>query len=162
MDEEIKYYPLDFDALNKGDQIPQERLEEITGTRRGTQEHSFAVLALRGRIMAELRDRGKHVSVRISHGALQVLTDEQAAVYNVRLFRHGLRKSVRSYKRLANVNAQGLDSAQKRDHDRNLLVLGKMLAAARRARREELKVTAHVRSVPGLPPKAIQHDQSTS
>jgi hypothetical protein len=148
---DVRRFPIDFDAVQKGDSWAPDVLEELTSTRRGTVSYQFACLELRARIMRECLDRGKPVTVAMVKGSLRVLTDEEAALYNVKTFKSGLRRSVRSVKRLARVNPANLNEAQRAEHERNLTLCSLMMTAARKARRERLQVTAHVRSVPGLP-----------
>lgn len=147
---ETKRYPLDFDAIAKGDQWTPDELEQITSTRRGTTQYQFACLELRMRIMRECLDRGKPVTAAMVKGSLRVLTDEEASLYNAKIFRVGQRKSARSLGRLSRVNIANLTESQKQEHERNILVFGRMLAASRRAQRGQLKLIAHARQVPGI------------
>jgi hypothetical protein len=147
---DIQYYPLDFDALQKGDVITVDRLEAITGKIRGTQDYQLAVLGLRERIVSECKDRDKFFTVAIVKGCLRILKDDEAAVYNSRTFKMGLRRSRKSLTRLAKVDVGNLDDLQKKSHERNLLVFGKMLQAARSAQKS-ITATPHQRTLPGLP-----------
>jgi hypothetical protein len=151
-EQDIAYYPLDFETLKKGDSIPPARLEQLTEQTRGTDSYNLAVLALRERIVRECRDRGKNFTVAVVKGALRILTDEEAAVYNVRTFRAGFRRSGHSLRRLAKVNTAALSDPQKKEHERTLIVFGKMLQAARSARaRTAIELSEHRRGVPGIP-----------
>lgn len=151
-EQQIAYYPLDFDLLKKGDSISPERLEALTQKQRGTDGYNLAVLALRERIVRECRDRGRHFTVALVKGSLRVLTDEEASLYNARTFRAGFKRSSKSLRRLAKVDASQLSDGQKIDHERNLIVLGKVLQAARTARASALLALAgHQRTTPGLP-----------
>lgn len=149
-EQDIQYFPLDFDSLKKGDNITPDRLEQLTERKRGTDGYNLAVLALRERIVRECRDRGKHFTVAVVKGSLRVLTDEEAALYNAKTFRAGFRRSGKSLRRLTRVNTEMLSESQKKDHERNVLVFGKMLQAAQSAR-AAIAATPHKRSTPGLP-----------
>ena len=149
---DIQYYPLDFDALQKGDVITIDRLEAITGKQRGTQAFQLAVLSLRERIISECKDRDKFFTVAIVKGNLRILKDDEAAVYNSRTFKMGMKRSRKSLSRLAKVDVGNLDDLQKKSHERNLIVFGKMLQAARSAQKS-LAATPHQRTLPGLPDK---------
>lgn len=149
--EKVQYYPLDFDSIQKGDAWATDELERLTGKRRDTTEYQFAVMALKSRIYRELKDRGKRVTLAVVKGALRVLTDEEAALYNARTFRQGFRRSVRSFSRMSTVNQAGMTERQKADHERNLIVYGRMLQAARNGKKQALRATAVKRDVPGLP-----------
>ena len=151
---EIQYYPLDFDALEKGQAWTPDDLERLTEKGRGTDPYRWAVLAIKDRIVRECKDRGKEFTLAVVKGCLRILTDEEAAVYNASAFRAGIRRSRRSYRRLARtVDAAKLTEGQAKDHERNLLVCGRVLVAAKAARSEALSVSVHSRSVPGLPGK---------
>ena len=152
-EQDIQYFPLDFDALQKGDNITPDRLEKLTERKRGTDGYNLAVLALRERIVRECRDRGKHFTVAVVKGTLRILTYEEAAVYNVRTFRAGFRRSGKSLRRLAKVNTAALTDPQKKDHERNMIVFGKMLQAARSAR-AAIAAEPYKRTTPGLPEPA--------
>ena len=147
---DIQYYPLDFDALQKGDVITIDRLEAITGKRRGTQEYQLAVLGLRERIISECKDRDKFFTVAIVKGNLRILKDDEAAIYNSRTFKMGMKRSRKSLSRLAKVDVGNLDDLQKKSHERNLIVFGKMLQAARSAQKS-ITAAPHQRTLPGLP-----------
>lgn len=150
-EEDIQYFPLDFDALQKGDSISPEHLEKLTEKTRGTDAYNLAVLALRERIIRECKDREKHFTVAVVKGHLRILTDEEAAVYNMRTFRAAFRRQHRSLRMMANtVNTAALSDTQKKEHERNLIVCGKMLQAARSAR-AQIAATPHQRTTPGLP-----------
>lgn len=152
--EQVRHYPLNFDEIQKGDQWTLDEIEKITGQIRDTVSYQFAVMALKDRIFRECRDRGKHVTLAIIKGSLRVLTDEEAALYNARSFRQGFRRSMRSFVRMSKVNTNGLTDSQKGEHERNLVVYGRMLQAARSGKKEALKATAVKRDVPGLPQAA--------
>lgn len=147
----IKYYPLDFDNLNKGDEVTADQIEEFGQCSR-TDEKRFrlAALALKTRILRECRDRGKFFTIAIIKGSIRILTDEEAAMYNPKQFKHGFRRQLRALKRLTEVNVTALSDQQQKDHERNLLVFGKMVQAARSAR-AAINAVPHTRSVPGLP-----------
>lgn len=147
---EIRYFPLDFDALKKGDTIPPDRLEQLTGCERGTSKYQLAVLTLRERIVKECHERGREFTVAIIKGALRILTDSEASLYNARAFKGKFRGAGRALKRAARVDTSNLDDGQKKEHERNLIVFGKMLQAARSAR-AAIAATPHQRTTPGLP-----------
>lgn len=146
----IRYFPINFDALRKGDIIPSEVIAAFCGSPRGTQCYDFTVLSLRTRIMRECRDRGMSYTLAVIKGELRILTDEEAAIYNARMCRSGFRRQYRSLKRLAQVDPTALSSEQQRDHERNLLVYGRMVQAARSARATVIAIE-HQRTIPGLP-----------
>ena len=150
----IRYFPLDYDALKKGDEISTEQIEEFGRCNREDEKHfRLAALVLKDRITKNCRERGKLFTVVILKGRIRILTDEEAAIYNPRQFRHGFRRQLRALRRLTEVNPEGLSQQQQKDHERNLLVCGKMVQAARSAR-ATINAIPHKRTTPGLP--AIQ------
>jgi hypothetical protein len=158
---DIQYFPLDFDALQKGDSIPPDRLEKLTETVRGTDVYNLAVLALRERIIRELRDREKHFTVAMVKGSLRVLTDSEAALYNARAFKAKFRGAGYALRRAARVDQSRLEDGQRKEHERNLITFGKMLQAAKAARRA-ISATPHERTTPGLPGPQGSDGEATS
>lgn len=155
----IRYYPIDFDALQKGDEITTQQIEEFGRcTHEQEKQFRFAAMSLKDRIVKECRDRGKLFTVIITKMRIRILTDEEAALYNPRQFKQGFRRQVRSLRRLTEVNTSSLSEQQQKDHERNLLVFGKMLQAARSAR-AKVQAVAHQRTIPGLPPAKEGVDQ---
>jgi len=147
---------IDLDGLNKGDELSEERLTAMLGSPRAGKHYTLALLALRSVLSEALTERGKPATVAIVNGALRILTDEEAASYNHRTFRHGLRKARRAFERLLNVDTRGLDEPATREHRRNIEVDGKILAAvsSTRAQCRRMPLPAsngHQRTTPGLP-----------
>lgn len=151
-------YPMDYDALNKGDVLPAELLERLLRARRGTEVYRLGLLGLRDQVVRECGLRGRHFTVVVRRDQLCVLTDEEAAEYNARAFHHGVRRSKRSLRRLVQVDAAALTAEQRREHERNVLVCGKMLQSALNERRL-LTARPHVRTTPGLPAPAARTSQ---
>lgn len=145
----IKYYPLDFDSLQKGDTITVEQLEEIIGHNRLTTRYNLGVLNLCERIRRELEDRGKHITTAVIKGALRLLTDEEAAEYTHRQFKVGLRKSARYHQQQLHVVTTNLSEVQRQQHERRIIINSAMLLAAN-SKRKELTAIEHKRSVPGI------------
>lgn len=150
--DEVKYHPIDFDVLNKGDSISPAQLEEITGCQRGTTAYQLAVLQLCDRVQRELDDRDKSVTVAVKKGFLCVLTDEEASIHNARMCNRGKRAFARSHVRNMQVDVAQLSAESRKIHDRNLIVNGATLAAMKEAKRIALQ--SHKRSTPGLPAPA--------
>lgn len=151
---EIRYFPIDFDSVHKGQTWTPDALERLTERTCGTDAYRLAVLALRERIVRECRDRGNYFTVAIVKACLRVLTDEEAALYNARTFRAGFRRSGKSLKRLLRVDATQLTEQQKMEHERSCLVFGKMLQAANSAR-AKISATPYERTTPGLPIRSV-------
>lgn len=148
--ESANRFPLDFDALHKGDKIGPAVIEEFSGATRGSKEYDWAVMGFRGRICRELRIRGIHWTVRQVGDELHILTDEEAVEYNARMAKSGRRRMKRAHHRLAHVDPSQLTEPQRSAHERSLRVLQAQLIAMQSARPIVLPGT-HQRSTPGLP-----------
>lgn len=140
-------WPLDFDAINKGDTFTPDRLEVIVNFPKQTNAYRFAVLSLRERIMKELEDRNRPATVAIIKGCLCVLTDEQASVYTQRQCRIKIRGHFRNVKRMRAVCIENLSAEQRKSHERSLCIEG-MVAAGIRKTRRTVKLESHQRSTP--------------
>lgn len=153
---------MDFDKLasrlHKGDSLTCEELENITGHRRRTDGYGLAVLDLRDGLMKAFTDRGRPATVAIIKGKMKVLTDPEATTYNRKAFGNGLRKANRAHSRLGEVDTRALSGEQKQQHERAMLVTGKLLAVIRSTRaklaadnRQRQGSNGHLRTTPGLP-----------
>jgi hypothetical protein len=148
----IRYFPLDFDNLNKGDEISTEQIEEFGRCNRQHQRFRLVGLRLAKKIETACRERGKLLRARLVKFVIRVLTDEEAAIFDAENFKRGRRKQVRALRRLLEVNPSNLTALHQREHERNLLVFGKELQAARSAR-SAINAIPHKRTTPGLPAK---------
>lgn len=121
----ISKYPIDFDAVRKGDEFPPEELEDIFGKKPGTDEFRFAVLGLQSLI----QERTGFTVKGMSSGGLRVLTDAEAAEHNQRIFAQNLRGMVARHALNCQVDVDNLSSDQKLKHDRNLLSQSRYVSA---------------------------------
>ena len=146
----VQKYPLDFDALKKGDVISVEQQEDIFKIKAANDAFAFKSLALRQRIEKELALRGLPVTVRHDHGALVICTDPDASAYNDRMRGKTLRAFGRAHRRNLAVDRSKLDSPGLETHDRKNGIYGAVLAAALKVRRR-MVLKAAERQTPGLP-----------
>ena len=146
-------HPMDFDALNKGAFISPAEVERIMGVpQSNVARFTLAGLRLRAIIHRQLRIRDRPATCVCRKGGIAVLTDSEAAVYNAKRFRHGLRHSARSYRRAVSVDVTQLTEEERRDHDRNLVLNSRILSAVARERKNAI-ASAHQRVVPTLEAK---------
>lgn len=130
MNNEVKYFPLDVDALRKGQTIEVKQVEEITGCSRSDYRvYPLKLLWLSGKIQRELRKRGRVLTLRTRDGALIVCDDADASLYNCKQGRSGIRRFRRAHFRNLAVDVAKLDEIQRKQHERTLLTQGRMLAA---------------------------------
>lgn len=142
-------HPFDYDSLSKGTVIPVEKLEEITRLSHEDAAYSLAALRLKEQIEFELESRGRPVTVATENGALCILTDEEAAEYNHRMFRQYLRRIAKSHVRKCAVDVNHLGPDEKVKHDAELVAQGRILQAMNRERRA-IASEAHKRIAPGI------------
>jgi hypothetical protein len=143
-------YPLDFDALNKGDIIPVEKIERITESRFGSMDYQLRAMQLRELIRRKLEARGLIVAIRFDHGHLRILDDAEASVYASDAIQLALRKAISAHKTQLAVDAQQLTDEESDAHERRLIRDGRMIQALAQAGLNVPAIT-HRRTVPGLP-----------
>jgi hypothetical protein len=152
----VDKYPLDFDALKKGDVVSVAKQEDIFQVKAAHEKFWSQSLALKERIQKEMALRGLPVTVRHDHGALVICTDPDASEYNDRTRKMYLRRFARTHKRNLSVDRSKLEAADLEKHDRNNGIYGAVLAAALKVRRRMVLQPAE-RKTPGLPgPEASQ------
>ena len=146
----VNYFPVDIDALTKGQVLLVEEIENILGCSRSAQpQFALKALGLRNKIAKMLRDRGKPATVVLAKGTIRVLTDAEAVEYNPRQYRHGARKMARAHKRSMDVDPALLTCEQLKKHERSVIVQGCILQAIDSQRRR-LAIAIHQRQTPGL------------
>lgn len=137
-------YPLDFDALFKGQYITQAELEKITGKTAGTDEYQFALLSLQSQIQSETS-----CTVKISNKyELRVLTDEEASRHNYKLFLQNIRGMRSRFELNTAVDTAELSDEQKGKHERNLVVQSMYIQAITRTAKQ-IAIEGHKRRLPG-------------
>jgi hypothetical protein len=143
-------YPIQTDDLSKGSVITADELERATGVRRDSDRYRLGLLKVRDYITERFRDRGEIITVKQEGDTLRILTDAEATEYNERSAEQGLAKMGRALVRQVGVDVRNLTDAQRRDHERRLLIQSKTLQAARAGRRAALQPGRHERTTPQL------------
>lgn len=131
----IQHYPLDVAALFKGQIITIRELEPILHvTYQGNRDRwGLALMRLKKEIEVERRCLCLPVlTMRNHHGALVVCTDAEAAKYNLRMTKHGIRRIKRAAYRNSAVDIRNLTDDEKRAHDRALGKQAMLLASFRK------------------------------
>lgn len=124
-------YPFDLAACYKGQHFTVETLEQITGAKCGTPQYRLKVLGVMSRINSKTDMTAKTVG-----DALRILTDQEAAAYNHRLFEQNVSGLINRYGKEVQVDASNLLPDQQKTHDKNLLIDGRQVQVIRQARRE--------------------------
>lgn len=147
-------YPLDFDAIYKGQYITQTELRKITGKTPGTDEYQFALLSLQAAIQSKTS-----CTVKIANKfELQVLTDEDASRHNHKLFLQNVRGMRSRFDLNTAVDIAELSEEQKAKHERNLVVQSLYIQAITMTAKQ-ITVAAHKRQ---LPSKATENTESVA
>lgn len=137
-------YPLDFDAIFKGQVITQAELEQITGKKSGTDEYQFALLSLQSMIQEKTS-----CTVKISNKVeLKVLTDEEASQHNYKLFLQNVRGMRSRFELNTAVDVAELSEGQRTKHERNLVVQS-LYVQAITTTAKQIAVESHKRRLPG-------------
>jgi hypothetical protein len=128
-------HPIDYDALQKGDYITPDVCEAILKLTRDTKRYPLRLTSLAQHIERELRIRGRPATVACRKDGISILTDSEAARHSVKWREQRVRGIRRDLRRLVNVDVNHLSDCEKQDHDRELLVTGRMVQMIRTARK---------------------------
>jgi hypothetical protein len=142
-------YPLDYDALAKGQTIDADRIEEIVGVSRTLATYSGKQVQLAATIEEELADRGKPVTVQCIGAEIRILTDSEALAATDNRFRKYLRQARKANRNLAEIDVRNLSAKERQLHDREMVVQAAIIAGAQESKRHA--IAEYQRRVPGLP-----------
>lgn len=131
----VQKYPLDFDALQKGDVIPADQLERVVGERKGTPAYEFKVLGLRDEI-----EEACGIVCRCIGGDLTLLTDEQLDAYTVGRTTHHVAALSKQARRRSLIDRSAMDSTEKAAAEARDRRVAYVAMAARKALRESISV----------------------
>jgi hypothetical protein len=125
-------FPLDFDALTKGQILDIEYLERIFGVRyEQGQRWAFLVMGLQAQVHEKT-----DLSCKIDHDAIRILTDAEASEHNFRLVGCHVRGISRRTEKLLQVDRSQLDETASSEHDRRIRVAAAYAGAVVSVRRE--------------------------
>jgi hypothetical protein len=129
---ELKKYPLDFAALEKGQDFSIAELEKISGHKAESDKFRFFVLALQ----ASIHDKRGFTCKVHADGSMRILSDTEAAKHNQKLFTWDVTSMFRRYYLNCQVDTANLSENDKRVHERNILVQSRYLGALTTTRKE--------------------------
>lgn len=153
----VEYYPLDYDAIKEGDVIPEHRIIQIVGAEPETDAFRLGQMNLVDSIFREGIARDKILTITTEKGVgIRILTPPEAAVYNRKMFDARVRGMKRDHLKNMAVDAEKLDEAELREHDRTLVTQGAYLQSLAQTKKR-LRLTAATRQTPGK----IEHSQDT-
>lgn len=118
-------YPIDFDAVRKGDEFTPERLADILGKQPSNDAFRFAVLGLQ----VLIQERTGLTVKGTPEGGLRVLVDSEAAEHNRRLFSQNMRALGTRHALNCQVDVDNLSPEQRAKHDRTLLTQSRYVSA---------------------------------
>jgi hypothetical protein len=113
---ETERYPFDVGTLDKGQRIEPERLEALSGLRRGTSAYAFKLLTWSKWIEDRTAETLRPLLCRISNDGIEIMTDADASEYLRDQFESGAAKMRRSHRRSILVDVPGLTEQQRGEH----------------------------------------------
>lgn len=143
-------FPIDFDALKKGDVISKDVIADFYGVEIGDRRYPLRAMAFSERICKEMERRGRPVIVTCENDDLRVLTDKEASLYMERRFKETRRAAVTLHARAIRIDTSNIDPDRCRQHDRMLIEHAAEIAAAASARRKVMRLRPT--EPPKLPP----------
>lgn len=151
MDYQTQKYPLDFDALQKGDVITPEQITEIFGIEPSDRSnYQWSLRSLARTIERQMQRRGRPVTVDIRGYSIHVLTDKEAIRANEDEYQAGWRRMKRRYKKMLEVDVSNLSVEDKKVHARCVEIMSKQTQAAEKVEQRYVAEGTKRRS-PGLP-----------
>ena len=126
---EATRFPLDFDALNKGDIITAKTLTEILGVRPSSARYRAKQVDLAFEIERQLKARDRDVTARLDHDDIIIVTDQDAVAYHAKLGKKAVRQLKRALRKTIEIDRGNLDSDGLKAHDRSMETLSKRVLA---------------------------------
>jgi hypothetical protein len=137
-------WPMDFDALKKGDVIPVADVEQMTGKKQGTKEYQFALLNMVKRMRDNLFHNEKFWTIAIRKDAICILNDVEASEYNPKEYETSRNRLKRLHVQCLAVDSMQLSDEQRDAHYRRLQVQAFEMSAMRTARLESIKTAKQI------------------
>lgn len=130
---EVQKYPIDFDAVTKGQFFTNADLVQILGKPEADlKAFRFAVMSF----AQQIQDR-THFTTKITEEGLHVLTDQQASEHNWKQFNSHKRGIVRRTRMMTDVDRAQLSTEEAQRHDARMLIQSRVLQAMRHASRQQ-------------------------
>lgn len=133
---------LDFTGLEKGSVLVRDVLEREFGFKRQEdwEQYQLRCLAMAGEIERHFESRGQTVVVKLKHGGLVVLTDEQHALDYERSQRISWKRLKRRHEKARRIDRSQLSYEVRERLENQLRINGLKIAAAEAKEREEEKL----------------------
>lgn len=134
-------WPLDFDAINKGDIITEAQCRAALNPR-DDKDFQLKLLTLKEEIERRHAELGTILTIKVTRNSLHILTDAEASEYNENRQQHALRHFVKSHRRLIGVEIGNLSSEQAGEHDRRIAHSANYMTAIKETRKTNRSITA--------------------
>ena len=148
----VQFYPVDVDGLRKGDLIPMEEVERVTGLLQSHPRFRLAAMRMRDQVAKTMRERGKPARVRLTRAGLEILKDNVASTYSVARRNKKLRGAFTEHQWCQEVDVSGLTREEASQHEREVIKGGMILQAIAATR---LKVNSVLRDTERKTPGRI-------
>lgn len=145
----VDHYPLDYDALSKGDVIAPETIEAAVNCKRLHPQYALRLLSFKEHLERELMTRGQAITLKCEDQSIRLLTDEEASEYNAKATDAYFRRAAKAHVRNLSVDVGNLTTERRQQHERTLVVNSRMLQAMKRERRT-MALESHARVTPGI------------
>ena len=118
----VTEWPIDPHTLRKGDTIPADTIEQITGVKRTDyKRYQLALLKAKSLIDQKLESVDINWTLRIQGETIRVLTDAEASQYNEDASDAARRRIERCAFRMCGVDTSKLTQEERKQHDRRVL-----------------------------------------
>jgi hypothetical protein len=146
-------YPIDYEALKKGDMLDIYELEKIFAMNHqpGSKAWDFAVMGLQQKIHHQTG-----LTVKCDNGALRILSDAEASEANAAEVDRHKRGIFSRNRKLLQVDRGALTNDQAAVHDRRLLICGTYAAALIGAKRTIIAQSPTDAIPPRLGPAVVE------
>lgn len=149
---EVSRFPINVDALKKGDVLNQTEIESITRCRRAENETRYALklLGLREYIMDVSLEENRPLICRIKNNSIEILTDEQAVEYTDDSCISAKRRYRRWLYGMQSIDSNNLSDALKSEWLRNIEIRGKGYQGLLLGEKGKLQIEPYHRKTPLL------------
>ena len=136
--DDVKYFPLDFTAIYKGQVITPDEIRTIMGLtpQDGDSVFRLKAMALRAMIESECDKLGRPVVVRHQGDALRVLSDSEAVDYTQSRIDRSYRTAARYTGRQPTIDYANLSNEEQARLDRYVINNGRRLLALKTAQKQ--------------------------
>ena len=135
---------IDAAAISPGDVIEIPEVERLIGINRADDPlgYQLGLLQLQGVVSSLLRRLGKVYTVTCDDKQINVLTHQEASIYNARRFEKAVASMRRCHRRLTAVDVGQLSQVEREGHDKSIVRQSRVLLGMRLTRGEPIPLAA--------------------